>query len=311
MSFKRIRNLESYCSVRRGAAITNWNSRSHWSFIKGNFLIVNHFSQAGNASRRPGQGHKHSTTSNEDWYLALTAMRNQKMKANLLTQPLRSVICTTATTQIIWYQFHAADIYACWPVSIVTLIPRHRGANGCDHLNMWTGVEMNGVIMVFLFSVHPDNRRIFICKERNTRNIPTFVQGRIKFSRWESGLAVIFSLFGALISMLVKGKFWLIPYRNEIIKPIVFKYAVAIGDDFMLVKDNCRTHYAQLVDGSLFKEKIIRMECPACLLYMISNRRCLEHSTHTRSRPPTTYTNFVRTEKNSSGWVEQNIPSPH
>lgn len=190
MSFNRIRNLESYCSVRRGAAITNWSGRSHWSFIKGYFLIVNHFSQAGNASRRPGQGHKHSATSNEDWYLALTAMRDQKMNANLLAQPLRSVTYTTDMTQIVWYQFHSADIYACWPVSIVTLIPRYRGANrewSTEHV-YW---GRNEWYSCFLF-IHMTGVFLFVKNEI----LEIFLQGRVKFSRWESGLAVISTLMG-------------------------------------------------------------------------------------------------------------------
>ena len=53
-------------------------------------------------------------------------------------------------------------------------------------------------------------------------------------------------------------------YRDEILRPIVVSYAAAIGDDFMLMDDNCRPHRAHLVDDFLFEEGIIRMEWPAC-----------------------------------------------
>ena len=33
-------------------------------------------------------------------------------------------------------------------------------------------------------------------------------------------------------------------YRDEILRPLVVSYAVAIGDDFILMEDNCRPHGA-------------------------------------------------------------------
>ncbi|GFW60444.1 transposable element Tcb2 transposase [Trichonephila clavipes] len=53
-------------------------------------------------------------------------------------------------------------------------------------------------------------------------------------------------------------------YRDEILRPIVVPYAAAIGDDFLLMGDNCRPHRANLVEDSLFEEGIVRMEWPAC-----------------------------------------------
>ncbi|GFU98411.1 transposable element Tcb2 transposase [Trichonephila clavipes] len=53
-------------------------------------------------------------------------------------------------------------------------------------------------------------------------------------------------------------------YRDEIFRPIVVPYAAAIGDDFILMDDNCRPHRANLVEDFLFEEGIVRMEWPAC-----------------------------------------------
>ncbi|GFW83578.1 transposable element Tcb2 transposase [Trichonephila clavipes] len=53
-------------------------------------------------------------------------------------------------------------------------------------------------------------------------------------------------------------------YRDEILRPIVVPYAAAIGDDFILMDDNCRPHRANLVEDFLFEEGIVRMEWPAC-----------------------------------------------
>ncbi|GFW35470.1 transposable element Tcb2 transposase [Trichonephila clavipes] len=49
-------------------------------------------------------------------------------------------------------------------------------------------------------------------------------------------------------------------YRDDILRPIVVPYAAAIGDDFILMDDNCRPHRANLVEDFLFVEGIVRME---------------------------------------------------
>ncbi|GFV32354.1 transposable element Tcb2 transposase [Trichonephila clavipes] len=53
-------------------------------------------------------------------------------------------------------------------------------------------------------------------------------------------------------------------YRDEILRSIVVPYAAAIGNDFILMDDNCRPHRTNLVEDFLFEEGIVRMECPGC-----------------------------------------------
>ncbi|GFX69790.1 transposable element Tcb2 transposase [Trichonephila clavipes] len=52
-------------------------------------------------------------------------------------------------------------------------------------------------------------------------------------------------------------------YSDEILRPIVVPYTAAIGDDLILIDDNCRPHRANLVEDFLFEEGIVRMEWPA------------------------------------------------
>ncbi|GFX07862.1 transposable element Tcb2 transposase [Trichonephila clavipes] len=51
-------------------------------------------------------------------------------------------------------------------------------------------------------------------------------------------------------------------YGDKILRSIVVPYATAIGDDFLLMDDNCRPHCANLVEDFLFEEGIVRMEWP-------------------------------------------------
>ncbi|GFV20851.1 transposable element Tcb2 transposase [Trichonephila clavipes] len=57
-------------------------------------------------------------------------------------------------------------------------------------------------------------------------------------------------------------------YRDEILRPIVVPYAVAIGDDFILMDDKCGPHRDNLVEDFLFEEEIVQMEWPACSPHM-------------------------------------------
>ncbi|GFX90114.1 transposable element Tcb2 transposase [Trichonephila clavipes] len=52
--------------------------------------------------------------------------------------------------------------------------------------------------------------------------------------------------------------------EDEILRPIVVPYAAKIGDDFILMDDNCRSHRDNLVEDFLFEEGIVRMEWSAC-----------------------------------------------
>ncbi|GFY35893.1 transposable element Tcb2 transposase [Trichonephila clavipes] len=105
--------------------------------------IWNRFLETESASRRPGQGRRRVTTPNEDRFLVLTARRHQNMNATLL-QHLRSATGTTVSTQTVRNRLHGVGGYVC---------------------------STNGVP----FSVHPDNRRIFIWRDRGSRNNPAFV----------------------------------------------------------------------------------------------------------------------------------------
>ncbi|GFU81952.1 transposable element Tcb2 transposase [Trichonephila clavipes] len=118
----------------------------------------------------------------------------------------------------------------------VRLTSRHR--RDCrdwatEHVN-WRRNEWNNFIFSegSRFFVHPDNRRIFIRRERGSRNI--LLSSCTK------------------VSDLAVGECWI-------------SYAAAIGDDFILMDNNSRPpHRANLVEDFLFEEGIVRMEWPAC-----------------------------------------------
>ncbi|GFT38326.1 transposable element Tcb2 transposase [Trichonephila clavipes] len=161
------------------------------------------------------------------------ARRHRNMNATLLQQHLRSATRTTVSTQTVRNRLHGVGLYARRPMSC--------------------------------FSVHPDNRRIFIWRDRGSRNNSTFLHESVRFG---GGGVLVYggiSIDGRTDLYIIRdGLLTARRYRDEILRPIVVPYAVAIGDDFILMDDNCRPPRANLVEDFLFVELLVRMEWLAC-----------------------------------------------
>ncbi|GFS55324.1 transposable element Tcb2 transposase [Trichonephila clavipes] len=197
--------------------------------------IWNRFLETGSAGRRPGQGRRRATTPNEDRYLVLTA---RNMNATLLQQHLSSATGTTVSTQTVRKRLHGVGLYARRPMICVRLTSWHRR----DH-----------------------RERIFIWRDRGSRNNPAFVHESVRFGG--GGVLVYFgiSIDGRTDLYIIRdGPLTARRYRDEILRPNVVPYAAAIGDDFILIYDNCRPHRPNLVEDFLFEEGIVRMEWPEC-----------------------------------------------
>ncbi|GFU92685.1 transposable element Tcb1 transposase [Trichonephila clavipes] len=114
------------------------------------------------------------------------------------------------------------------------------------------------------FSFHPNNRRIFIWRDCGSRNNPASVHESVRFG---SGVVLLYrgiSIDGRTDLYIIRdGPLTARRYSDEILRHIVVPYAAAIGDDFILMDDNCKSHRANLVEDFLFEERIVRMELPA------------------------------------------------
>ncbi|GFW75091.1 transposable element Tcb2 transposase [Trichonephila clavipes] len=236
------------------------------------------FLETRSADRRPGQGRRRATTPNEDRYLVLTARRHRTMNATLLQQQLRSATGTTVSTQIVQNRLHGVGLYAHRPIS---------------H-----------------FSVHPDNRRIFIWRDHSSRNNPAFVPESVRFGGGEVLVYGGISIDGRTDLYIIRnGPLNARRYRDEILRPIVVPYAAAIGDDFILMDGNCTPHRANLMEDFLFEEGIVRIEWSACSPGMNPIEHvwdALGRQIAGRQPPPT---NSPRTGKSYSGRVGQNTPT--
>ncbi|GFT92563.1 transposable element Tcb2 transposase [Trichonephila clavipes] len=194
--------------------------------------IWNLFLETGSAGRRPRQGRRRATTPNEDRYFVLTARRHRNMNATLLQQHLRSATGTTVSTQTVRNRLHGLSLYDRRP--------------------------MSGI------SVHPVNRRIFTWRDRGSKNNPAFVHESVRFGGGEVLVYGGISIDGCTDLYIIRdGPLTARRYSDEILRPIVVPSAAAIGNDLILMDDNCRPHRANLVEDFLFEEGIVKMKWPA------------------------------------------------
>ncbi|GFU72717.1 transposable element Tcb2 transposase [Trichonephila clavipes] len=151
----------------------------------------------------------------------------------------------------------------------VRLTSKHRRDRrewATEHVN-WRRIEWSNVLFSdeSRFSVQPDNRRIFLWRNRGRRNNPACMHESIRYGGGEVLVYGGISIEGRTDLYIIRdGPLTAHRYRDEILRPIVVPYAAAIRDDFILMDDNGRPHRANLVEDFLFEKGIVRMEWPVC-----------------------------------------------
>ena len=95
------------------------------------------------------------------------------------------------------------------------------------------------------FPLHPDYRCIFIWRKHGTQNNPVFVHKSVGFGGGGVMTYAGISIDGHTnLHIIQNGALTGGLYRDENLRPIVVPYAAAIGDNFMLIDNNCRPHRA-------------------------------------------------------------------
>ncbi|GFT58287.1 transposable element Tcb2 transposase [Trichonephila clavipes] len=134
-------------------------------------------------------------TPNEDRYLVLTTRRHRNMNATLLQQHLHSATGTTVSTQSVRNRLHGVGLYAHRPMVCVRLTSRHR---------------------------HDRRERIFIWRDRGSRNNPAFVHKSVRFVGGEVLVYGGISIDGRTYLYIIQGgPLTARRYRDEILRPIV------------------------------------------------------------------------------------------
>ncbi|GFU77019.1 transposable element Tcb2 transposase [Trichonephila clavipes] len=125
-----------------------------------------------------------------------------------------------------------------------TLLQQHlRSATGTTVLTQTVRNRLHGVGLYARRSM-----AYFHLEGPGSRNNLAFVHESVRFS---GGVVLVYggiSIDGRTDLYIIRdGPLTARRYRDEILRPIVVPYAAAIGDDFILMDNNCRPHRANLV----------------------------------------------------------------
>ncbi|GFV29918.1 transposable element Tcb2 transposase [Trichonephila clavipes] len=149
--------------------------------------LWNRFQETGNVRRRPGAGRPRATTSTDDRYIQLTARRNRTENATQLQIQLLLSTGRRVSNQTVRNRLHEGGLYARRPMVCIPLTPRHRAARrrwAAEHRD-WEQHDWSQVLFTdeSRFSLECGTRRVFVWRDRGTRNNPAFVRERSQYKR--------------------------------------------------------------------------------------------------------------------------------
>ncbi|GFU05094.1 transposable element Tcb1 transposase [Trichonephila clavipes] len=167
-------------------------------------------------------------------YLAVTAKRNRRSTASVLSRQLFSASGTTVARQTVYRRLGHIGLYARRPVTCVPLTATHcrlRLTWSREHA-LWTPQQWSCVMFSdeSRFSLQCDSRRTLIMESART---DLHVQ-----------------------SVTMTGHI----YRDVILEQHVRLFRGAMGAEFLFMDDNARPHRANIVDECLQSEDITRID---------------------------------------------------
>ncbi|GFV21366.1 transposable element Tcb1 transposase [Trichonephila clavipes] len=200
-------------------------------------------------------------------YLAVTAKRNRRSTASVLSRQLSSATRTAISRQTVHRRLGHIGIYARRPVRCVPLTATHcrlRLTWSRQHA-LWTPQQWSCAMFsdVSRFSFHSNYRRTLIWRAPGTRyhqenTIERHRYGGAGWLVW--GGTVLGSRTDLHVqSATMTGHI----YRDVILELHVRLFRGAMGAEFLFKGDNARPHRANTVDECLQSEDITHMDWPA------------------------------------------------
>ncbi|GFT10619.1 transposable element Tcb1 transposase [Trichonephila clavipes] len=225
------------------------------------------FQTDGNVSRGYSTGRPRVTTSNEDRYLAVTAIRNRRSTALDLSRQLSSATGTTVSFQTVYRRLGNIGPHARRPVGLVPLTATHcrlpltwSGDNALWTPQQWSCVMFSDESR---FSLLSDSRRTLICRAPGARyhQENTIERHRYGGAGWLVWGEIILGSRTDLHlqSVMMTGHI----YRYVFLKQHVRLFRCAMAAEFAFMDDNSHPHRANIVNKCLQSEDMNRMDSPA------------------------------------------------
>uniref|UniRef100_A0A8L0DTY1 Tc1-like transposase DDE domain-containing protein n=1 Tax=Oncorhynchus mykiss TaxID=8022 RepID=A0A8L0DTY1_ONCMY len=226
------------------------------------------YKETGQYIRRRGGGRRRATTKQQDRYLLLLLLLAQRRTARALQNDLQQATNVHVSAQTVRNRLHEGGMRARRPQVGVVLTAQHRAgrlAFAREHQD-WQIRHWRLVLFTdeSRFALSTCDRRDRVWRRRGERSAACNI---LQHDRFGGGSVMVWggiSLGGrTALHVLARGSLTAIRYRDEILRPLVRPYAVAVGPGFLLMQDNARPHVAGVCQQFLQEEGIDAMDWPA------------------------------------------------
>ncbi|GFT24737.1 transposable element Tcb2 transposase [Trichonephila clavipes] len=226
------------------------------------------FKTTGTAIRGFSSGRPRGTTPAYDRYIVLQARRNRRQTAGEISRHTTQATGRPISHFTVARRLHGGGLFARRPVRCVPLTPAHRRRRSlwCREHRNWRDNEWGRVLFTdeSRFSLSSDSHRIFIWRERGSRNHPSNIIERDRYG----GRGVL--VWGGImlgsrtdLHIFDAGSVNGTRYCNEILLPYVRLFRGAMGLQFLFMDDNAPCHRTVAAEQLLESEDIERMDWPA------------------------------------------------
>lgn len=229
----------------------------------------NRYLETGSCTRRAGSGRRRATTTVDDRFVVLNALRDRRSTAVQLQHRLQTARGVEVSERTIRRRLVEGGLKSRRPATGPELLPRHRRARlefARLHSN-WTPHQWSKVLFTdeSRFCLRSPDGRERVWRRPNERYTDCTISERRSFNGGSVMVwAGISSEAHTELLFVENGALNAHRYVEDILHEAVVPYSHFIGDGFTLMHDNARPHVARVVTDFLDEVGIQRLNWPAC-----------------------------------------------
>ncbi|GFV17944.1 transposable element Tcb2 transposase [Trichonephila clavipes] len=212
-------------------------------------------------------GRPRGTTPADDRYIVLQATRNKRQTAGEIARHTTQATGRPISRFTVARRLHGGGLFARRPVRCVHLTPAHRRRRSlwCREHRNWRDNEWGRVLFTdeSRFSLSSDSHRIFIWRERGSRNHPSNIIERDRYG----GRGVL--VWGGImlgshtdLHIFEAGSVNGTRYCNEILLPYVRLFRGTMGLQFLFMDDNAPCHRTVAAEQLLESRRLAARTLP-------------------------------------------------
>lgn len=230
--------------------------------------VIKRFYETGTNERRAGQGRKRITSPQQDRYLRIQALRQRFVTSTSLQQEFSLTYDVRISQDTIRRRLKEDNITPYRAVTGPLLTAAHRRARlnfATEHLH-WGEAEWSQVLFSdeSKFSLNSDDRRRRVYRRPGERYTQCNVAETLGFGGGSIMVWGGISLQAHTELVIIDGgSLTSDRYITEILEPHVVPFAPFIGEQFIFMQDNARSHTARIVREYLDEVNIPLMNWPA------------------------------------------------